>query len=47
MPRVNIYFTLETWEHLKAYVVAKYGKQRALSLTVEEAVKLFLLAHKP
>lgn len=42
MPRVNIYFTQETYEELKKFVIAKYGIKKALSITVEEAIKSYL-----
>ena len=42
MPRVNIYFTEPVFENLKHYVVDKYGVKKALSMTVEEAVKTYL-----
>jgi len=42
MHRANICFSQETWEDLKRFVVAKYGVKKALSITVEEAVKEYL-----
>ena len=42
MPRQIIYFTQETWDELKAYIEAKYGRPRAISITVEQAVRDFL-----
>ena len=42
MPRVNIYFTQETLEELKQFVLAKYGVKKAMSITVEQAVKDYL-----
>ncbi len=46
MPRMNIYFTQETWDKLKAFVLKKYGLKNALSITVEEAVKEYLKRQK-
>ena len=40
--KVSIYFTLETWEALLSYITAKYGKRNVLSMTVDQAVKLYL-----
>lgn len=42
MPRVNIIFTIETFEELKSYIITKHGTKKALSITVEEAVKDYL-----
>lgn len=42
MPRVNIYFTQETWDELKRFIITKYGIKKALSITVEQAVKDYL-----
>lgn len=42
MPRVNIYFTEAILEDLRCYIVAKHGSKRALSITIEEAVKEYL-----
>ena len=42
MPRVNIYFTEPVFEDLRRFVVAKYGVKKALSITVEQAVKEYL-----
>ena len=39
---MNIYFTMETFEELKRFIIAKYGIKKALSITVEEAVKSYL-----
>lgn len=46
MPRVNIYFTIATLKDLTEFVLTKYGKKKALSLTVEEAVKSYLERQK-
>ncbi len=40
--RVTIVFTEETFNDLKRYIVAKHGAKKALSITVEEAVKDYL-----
>ena len=40
--RVNIWFTMETWNRLKKFIIDRYGVRRALSMTVEDAVKLYL-----
>ena len=40
--KVTIYFTMKTWERLLDFVRAKYGVKKALSITVEEAVKAYL-----
>ena len=42
MPRVAIIFTAETLKELKNYITNKYGKRRAMSITVEQAVKEYL-----
>ncbi len=42
MPRVAIIFTAKTLKRLKDYIETKYGKRRAMSMTVEEAVKEYL-----
>lgn len=42
MPRVNIFFTNSTFEELRRFITTKYGAKKALSITVEEAVKDFL-----
>ena len=42
MPRQIIYFTQETFDDLKRYVIAKHGEKRAMSITVEEAVKDYI-----
>ena len=42
MPRVAIIFTAKTLKELKDYIANKYGKRRAMSMTVEEAVKEYL-----
>jgi len=42
MPRVHIYFTQETLEELKQFVLDKYGEKKAMSITVEQAVKDYL-----
>ena len=42
MPRVAIIFTAETLKKLKDYISTKYGKRRAMSMTVEQAVKEYL-----
>ena len=42
MPRVAIIFTEETLERLRRFVTLKYGERRAMSITVEQAVKEYL-----
>lgn len=42
MPRVNICFSLPVFEDLKRYIITKHGTKKALSITVEEAVKDYL-----
>lgn len=42
MPRQIIYFTKDTFEQLKDFIVKRYGQHRAMSLTVQRAVKEFL-----
>ena len=42
MPRVNIYFTENTFNQLREYIIRKHGSHRALSITVQEAVKEYL-----
>ena len=42
MPRVNIYFTQNTFDQLREYITRKHGSHRALSITVQEAVKEYL-----
>lgn len=43
--RVNLYFSEGLLSQLRHYVRSKYGAQRAMSLTVEQAVKEFLERH--
>lgn len=40
--RVNIYFTMETLKELKEFIVKKHGTHKAMSITVQQAVKEFL-----
>ena len=42
MPVVKISMTDETFQALKRFIIAKYGLQRAMSITVQEAVREFL-----
>ena len=42
MPKVSVHFTQETWDQLKKFIIDKYGVRKALSITVEEAVKAYL-----
>ena len=42
MPRVNIYFNQQVLDELREYIIKKYGPSRALSLTVQQAVREFL-----
>ena len=35
----KVSFTSETLERLRIYVVQKYGTRRAMSITIEQAVK--------
>jgi len=42
VPRQIIYFTQKTFDDLKRYIVAKHGTKRAMSITVEEAVKDYI-----
>lgn len=42
MPRVNIYFTQETFKELKSFIAAKHGAKKAMSITVEQAVRDYL-----
>ena len=44
--RHQIYFSDETSQKLRNYVKAKYGKHRALSLVVQQAVDEFLKSEK-
>ena len=44
--KVTIYFTMKTWERLLDFVRAKYGVKKALSITIEEAVKAYLARHR-
>ena len=44
--RVTISFTMETWDRLKKFVINEYGVRRALSITVEDAVKGYLDGQK-
>jgi len=46
MPRVNIYFTEDTLNELRKFIKEKHGNHRALSLTVQQAVKEFLSREK-
>ena len=46
MPRFHVFFTDETFEQLKAFVVAKYGRAKAMSMVIEEAVKEYLEREK-
>ncbi len=38
----KVSFTSGTLERLRAYVVEKYGTRRAMSITIEQAVKEYL-----
>mgnify|MGYP001599022109 CR=1 FL=1 len=40
--KVTIYFTEKVFEELKAYIIQKYGVKKALSITVQQAVREFL-----
>ena len=40
--RKHVMFSPETWEKLETYLVRKYGLERGLSLTVEQAVRELL-----
>lgn len=42
MPRFHVFFTNETFERLKAFVIAKHGRAKAMSMTIEQAVKDYL-----
>ena len=42
MPRQIIYFTKDTFKQLKDFIEEKYGQHKAMSLTVQRAVKEFL-----
>lgn len=42
MPRVNIFFTMEVFEDLKQFIIDKHGAKKAMSLTVEQAVREYL-----
>jgi len=42
MPRFHVFFTNETFEQLKAFVVAKYGRAKAMSMLIDQAVKEYL-----
>lgn len=42
MPRFHVFFTDETFERLKAFVITKYGRAKAMSMTIEQAVKEYL-----
>lgn len=42
MPRVGINFSPEVFEDLKHFITEKYGTKKAMSITVEEAVKDYL-----
>ncbi len=44
--RHQIYFSDETSQKLRNYVKVKYGKHRALSLVVQQAVDEFLKSEK-
>ena len=44
--KVTFWFTIETWEQLKKFITDNQGVKRALSITVEEAVKAYLVRQK-
>jgi len=34
----TIWFTMESWQRFKTFIINRYGIKRALSITFEEAV---------
>ena len=40
--RFHVVLTYDTWKRLIAYITGKYSSGRALSITVERAVREFL-----
>ena len=46
MPKQTIAFTDETFKKLKDFIVEKYGSQRALSITVNQAVEAWIKAQR-
>lgn len=42
MPRQAVYFTDETLERLKDHIREQHGNHRALSLTIQQAIKEYL-----
>jgi len=44
--RFNVWFTEKTWRELVDFIMKRYGTTKALSITVEEAVKLYLAQHR-
>jgi len=42
MPRQIIYFTDDTFQKLKDFIRERHGEHRAMSITVQEAVKEYL-----
>ena len=37
----SIWFTMETWQRFKEFIINRYGIKRALSITFEEAVNAY------
>ena len=37
----TIWFTMKTWQRFKEFIINRYGVKRALSITFEEAIKLY------
>jgi len=44
--RFNVYFTEKTWQELMDFIMKRYGTTKALSITVEEAVRAYLARHR-
>ena len=42
MPIVKISMTDETFQALKRFIIARYGIKRAMSITVQEAVREYM-----
>ena len=42
MPIVKISMSYETFQALKRFIVARYGVRRAMSITIEEAIREYL-----
>lgn len=40
--RKHVYFSWDTWTQLLNYLIQKHGREKGLSLTIDQAVREFL-----